>query len=240
MEKVERRHDSLYLIESRYDTPKEIFKLCVNLIGSYCYKSNMIISDFGCATGEFLYFINKTLPDAKLYGYELLPELIEKAKRYVDKANFKQGSVLNYDLALNNSTDIALLFGVLGIFDEFETTLNNLIAWTKPQGRIFCHALFNSSPVDVIIRYRYTKNYHEKVFETGFNIFAKDSISTFLGTNPKVKDFKFHPFIMSLDLDPQPQDPLRSWTFKDNNGHRLITNGLSIIQDQYILEIVVC
>ena len=56
--KFKRTHDKLYLKENRYDRPKEMFKFIFKK--SFIKKNaNEVIGDFGCAAGEFLYFLNK-------------------------------------------------------------------------------------------------------------------------------------------------------------------------------------
>ena len=46
------------------------------------------------------------------------------------------------------------------------------------------------------------------------------------------------PFEMPFDLAPQPEDPLRTWTFI-TGGRRQFTNGLSLLLNLEILEILV-
>ena len=95
--------------------------------------------------------------------------------------------------------------------------------------------MFNPYPVDVIIKYKLSKNYKKKFFESGWNIFSRNSVSMFLKKNKKVKSFKYHEFVMPFDLKPQ-SDPIRSWTVKAKKT-RLMVNGLSIIQPQTLLII---
>ena len=95
--------------------------------------------------------------------------------------------------------------------------------------------MFNPHPVDVLIKYKLSKNYQSKVFETGWNIFSQKSVSEYLKKNKKIKSFQFKKFEMPFDLKPQ-SDPIRSWTIK-SNGKRLMTNGLSILQPQILLKI---
>ena len=42
---------------------------------------------------------------------------------------------------------------------------------------------------------------------------------------------------MPFDLKMNKLDTVRSWTFKDQKGQRIMTNGLSIIQNQTLLKI---
>jgi hypothetical protein len=60
--KIIRTHDKLYLKENRYKKPKEIFKFIYNLIKKSNHNKNKkVITDFGCAAGEFLFFLKPGL-----------------------------------------------------------------------------------------------------------------------------------------------------------------------------------
>ena len=235
---VQRTHDEFYVNENRYHEPKEMFKF----IGEKLLKENSIVDglsicDFGCAAGEFLFYLQKILPKAQLFGLDLLPELIQKCSTYVPSASLKVGSVLDQNSEGKDSFDISFLIGVHSIFDEFETCFNNLIRWTKPGGKIYIVGMFNPFPVDVMIKYKHSKDYASNVYESGWNIFSQASISSYLENHSKVNSFSFEKFEITIDL-PRQEDPIRSWTLRDFRENRFIVNGLCIIQPHYLLEIV--
>ena len=95
--------------------------------------------------------------------------------------------------------------------------------------------MFNPFPVDVLIRYKLSENYKSNIYESGWNIYSKSSVSKFLKKNRNVKSFDFKTFQMPFDLKPQ-KDPIRSWTIRSEKK-RLMINGLSIIQPQTLLKI---
>ena len=64
----------------------------------------------------------------------------------------------------------------------------------------------------------------------------ESSISNFLNGLEKVKSYSFKKFEIEIDLEKQ-SDPVRSWTIKEKNNKRIITNGLSILQQHYMLII---
>ena len=76
-----RTHDKLYLNEVRKDTPKEYFKFIVKNLSFNLNNKNVI--DIGCATGEFLHYLNKLFPNAKLYAADIDKELLVKAQENV-------------------------------------------------------------------------------------------------------------------------------------------------------------
>ena len=58
--KTVRTHDKIYLFQNKHNKPKEYFKFIEKkAFGKKNYfNQKEIICDFGCATGEFLYFLN--------------------------------------------------------------------------------------------------------------------------------------------------------------------------------------
>lgn len=234
MSKIVRTHDAFYLNENRYEDPKELFVTIGRLIAGL--KDHKVIADVGCAAGEFAFYLRKIFPDDTITGYDILPELILKAQNKVPDVIFKVGSILDSALIAENSCDVLTCTGVIPIFDSFEPVLSNLLRWARPGGRIYVHGLFNPYPVDVIVKYNKSEDYGKGILEAGWNIFSKESISSWLAGRSDVSDVIWHDFRISIDLKKQ-EDIIRSWTIKDENKDRIITNGLSFIQPHAVLEI---
>ena len=234
--KIKRLHDHIYLKENRYKNTKEMFKFIDKeaFQNKIKYKKEKIC-DVGCAAGEFLYFLKKKYYKKSFTGVDVRKDLLIKAKKNVKNVDFIKGTVLNKKLFKKSKFDKIFLIGVHPIFDNFEKCFANLINLTKPKGEIFICDMFNPYPVDVLIRYKLSKNYRSKIFETGWNIFSQKSVSNFLKKKQIVKKFYFKSFQMPFDLKPQ-KDPIRSWTIKSGNK-RLMINGISIIQPQTLLKI---
>lgn len=238
--KIVRTHDALYLKENRYENVKESFKFLVQVMAESIDldRSDLVISDFGCAAGELLYFLRAMAPNAMLEGYDLLPELVEKARRNVQGVTFHIASVLENSALEHDHADISILVGVHSIFDEFETCFGNLIDWTRPGGTVYVFGMFNPYPLDVFVKYREAKNYGGEYLESGWNIFSMESVSRYLRTHPKVASHRFVPFEIGIDLPKNRDDFVRSWTEAYDSGRRMITNGLCLIQPHQILEII--
>lgn len=233
---IKRLHDHIYLKENRYKNIKEMFKFIDKEAFNKKSRNNKEeICDFGCAAGEFLYFLRYKYLNKNFTGVDVRADLLSKAKKIVKNVKFIKGSVLNKNLFKKNKFDKVFLIGVHPIFDNFKKCFSNLIYWTRPKGEIFICDMFNPYPIDVLIKYKLSKNYKSKIYETGWNIFAEKTVSKFLKTKKFVKNFKFKKFEMPFDLKPQ-KDPVRSWTIKSRN-RRLMINGLSIIQPQTLLRI---
>ena len=235
--KTVRTHDKIYLFESRHDKPKEYFKFIEKkAFGKKRYfNKKEIICDFGCATGEFISFLKKKHPEKNFVGADVRSDLLKRAKKIVPDLTFLKKSVLNTKAFPKNKFDKCFLLGVHPIFDDFEKCFSNLVLWAKPKGKIFIYDLFNPYPVDVLIKFRFSKDYKKGPYKKNWNIFSQESVSRFLKKNKSIKNFQFEEFEMPFDLKPK-KDPARSWTIKSNKK-RLTTNGLSIIQRQILLSI---
>ncbi len=236
--RIERTHDKqIYLKEDRYDNPKENHKIIAKLImESGVLQEDSTLCDFGCATGEFLYYLSKQFPKAKYYGYDIIPELIEKARRRVPSVEFQVGSTLDKNLLPAKSIDIATLIGVHAMYDTIEPWLSNLIYWTRKGGRIEIFGPFNPYPVDVWMMCRRVDDLDPSHREIGWNLFSLASVREYLDST-KVAKYSFTLFEMPFDLPPRLDDPLRSWTFLDRGNRRLFMNGASLILNYYCLEI---
>lgn len=236
---MNRSHDKeIYLTEHRYDKPKEITKRLTRLIGEDgAATAEADVYDIGCAAGEFLYHFVRSFPTTKCHGVDYLEELLVKARRMVPEATFFRGSVLDRSSIEAGAADITLLQGVHSIFDDFEPVFENLIHWTRPGGRVYIFGLFNPHPVNVWVRYRNLALHDPEHREAGWNLFSKQAITEFLDKKLGSGRHQFIPFEMPFDLQPHPDDPVRTWTFCEASGRRIFTNGLSIIVNLEILSI---
>jgi len=238
MSNVESTQNRIYLAENRYDNPKETYKVLARMTReSGGVEPGAKVCDFGCAAGEFLYFIRKQFPGGAYWGCDIYPELIEKAREHVSGVEFKTGSILDKNLLPQGSVDLAFVLGVISVFDQFEPSIDNLLHWTKKGGRIYILGLFNPHPIDVWVTYRFISDPDPSHREPGWNIFSKASLSRYLDKKLGSGRYSFTPFEMPFDLPPNSQEPWRTWTFQDGNGKRLFTNGLCLLVNQEILEL---
>lgn len=243
MEKTVRTHDLFYLNENRYDQPKQLHQeilvsaeAFLNQVGG---AHNPTVLDAGCAAGEFAHYLHKNLTQVRVFGFDLLPELIEKAKAKVPGVDFIVGDIQISSTVEESFADVVICTGVLSIFDDFVPVIENLIHWCKPKGRIYLHSLFSNYPFDVRLRYSASDNYGSGVLETGWNIFSKATVSNYLESKimgGQITSFRFDDFSMKTKLEIK-EDLIRSWTVEDGEGNLMITNGLNILQPHAILEI---
>jgi SAM-dependent methyltransferase len=234
-----REHDRLYLHEQRYDRPKEAFKfMAQRAVARYGVPgTGTTVCDIGCAAGELAYYLTKIWPQAEIVGYDVRPELVERAREMVPGARFAVGSVLEAGMLPESSADVLFMAGVLSIFDDFRPSIDNILSWLKPGGTAVVFGVFNPSPVDVIIRSRGADAPLDSAWETGWNVFSTASVGSFLQQHPLRPTFDFERFSIPIDLAPNPADPLRSWTVPMADGERMIVNGLCLLHHFMTLEI---
>jgi SAM-dependent methyltransferase len=241
--KLQRTHDSLYLLENRYEDPKQLHQEIIRMIKrDHFYEAGTTlrsITDAGCAAGEFAYLLKKEFKEAHIQGFDLLPILISKARDKVSGVHFFESDILETSSLPSSSQDLITCTGVLSIFDDFRTPIRNLIHWVKPGGYVYLHSLFSDYPFDVRIQYNSSQDYGNGILETGWNIFSKRSVTTYLThlmENNLIHSFVFDDFNLERELAPQ-EDLVRSWTFRDHEGKLRVTNGLNVLQPHAILTI---
>jgi len=228
-----REHDDLYLNENRKNTPKEYFKFIGNFFENYINSiENPTILDIGCATGDYLYFIHQKFPSAKISGMDIRNDLLEKAKSEVPFARFFQDDISDRKTLKKEKFDFVFMLGVHSIFDDYKTVLDNVVKKLNDGGRAGIFGIFNPEDVDVLMKVRHSD---DEKWQSGWNIFSKKTISNYL------KEMKIsHRFIdwrIDMDISKNVSDPLRSWTFKDENGQRIIVNGIQLLHTFSLLEI---
>lgn len=236
---VRRTHDAqVYLHEDRYENPKEVFKVIHQRVRSrQVLRPGVRVGDFGCAGGEFLYYLHRQEPAANYCGYDVVPALLDKARTRVGGCAFKEGSVLDRQLLGPGSLDLTFMIGVHEIFDDFVPALSNLLHWTRPGGTVYLFGGFNPYPVDVYIKYHALSDLDPQHLEPGWNQFSKASFSSYLDRTLGSGRHRFIPFELPFDLAPRADDPVRTWTFSDGRGRRLLRNGLGLLINLELLEI---
>lgn len=228
-----RTHDLLYLNENRYKDVKESFKFTLANALEFASSTPMRVLDVGCAAGEFAHYLVRALPQARVHGIDLLPELVEKARENVPEATFSVGEVLD-DSSCLEQYDMVFLVGVHSIFDEIEPWLSNLLKWTRSGGTVVVFGLINTHPIDAFIRIR-TQADNDSHREPGWNNFSKATFDRIISGRDDVVRHSYTDFTIPIDLPPREDDRLRSWTEKASNGQRYILNGIGLVHDFKVL-----
>ena len=235
MKKAERvADDAIYLKEERHDEPKELFKKLSSIISEFVvHEDELCMLDVGCATGELVYYLEKQFPNVSYYGIDVSDDMLNLAKRKIGFAKLNNQSILELPLWVDMQFDVIVCLGVVGIFDEIEVTLSNLISSLKDGGRLLLSEQFNDDSVDVIMRYRRVDS-DDNDWESGWNIFSMKTIEDIAKRYDK--KVKWHEFRMPFGIE-KGDDPMRTWTIEtEANRHQLILGSKQLI-DLYVAEI---
>ncbi len=236
--KVIHSRDKFYLKENRKEQPKEYFKFILQQSKQYIetlQTPSLKILDVGCATGEFLYYFKSVYPQIQSTGLDIMPELLENAKRENPNSDFICGDISKKDTLPKSKFDIVYMLGVHSIFDDYEPVFDNFIDLIKNDGgRGYIFNFFNPEDLDVLVKVRESG-------DTGSwqavycNIISKTTIANYL----KRKNLKhvFTDWEISIDLPKNQSDPLRAWTIRMDDGSRMIVNGIQMMQNFSLLEI---
>ena len=235
--KIIRKHDEFYANENPIGPPKDSFIQVSNLIKNYkkTLEKNISIADVGCATGSFINYLVSSYPQDKIVGYEYLESLIQAGMEFYPQIKIKQASILKRESIPASNFDVVTCLGVLSIFDDIEPAISNLTYMVKPGGKLFIHNMFNPYDIDVFVKYSNSDKYGSFEYESGWNIISQKTITKLLADNG-ARNIKFHDFNISVELEGDSSDPLRSWTEKLSSGRNQIVNGLHLKQPFYILE----
>ena len=236
MVEAQYRNYQHYVKEGWANQPKESFKALVNLIRESKLRSEANCLDVGCATGELIYNLSSEFSHFKFFGIDIFDSLINEAKKFQPNVEFKKQSILELPESYNNSFDLITAIGVLSIFDENTLPLffDNILRATIKNGKIYILAPFNEYGVDIIVKHRKRVERKLGLWETGWNVFSKETIVECLGD--KCSKFRFIPFKISKNLIPK-EDPVRTWTIETPNNLFQLTNGLKLLIDHYFIEI---
>jgi len=224
-----------YLSESRYEKPKQVFQQLADLVEqSGLANPRAKFLDVGCATGEMIYYLQQRFPKILFTGVDNQLLLLNQAKGKdgLRQFAFVEADALSYR---GEPQDVVTCFGMLGIFDQFEPLLENLVANTRQGGHIYIHGLFNDVDIDVRVYYRDHQN--DKDWNRGFNIFSTMQLSKWLKT--RTSSWRFIPFQLEVDIPRRLDTPHRAYTTKFEDGRRITTNGLCLMLPEMILEITV-
>ena len=228
---AKRTHDKFYLEEDRRGNPKQYFKFVLE--NTSLDLNDRKVIDIGCATGDFLYFLNEKFPNAILHGADIDEDLLLKAKERVpDIKKLFRLDISNLKKEIG-SFDVVYMLGVHSIFDDLNW-LNSVKKILKDKdSRAYIFGIFNPDNIDVILRARKSKSIGD--WETGWNVFSKSTIEGFMENNNL--RHKFVDFDLDIDIDKNKNDPMRSWTIKTDSKSRIVINGLCLMHYFSLLEV---
>ena len=186
--------------------------------------------DIGCAKGEFIYYLKGYFPKLRFTGIDISAELISKARQEPRLQDVIFYVADAQDFNLIKFFDCVLMSGILSIFDDLTTILGQMIKHLKTGGCGYIFGCFNENEIDVLVRF---KVHGTSEWQSGFNQFSLRTINEALA--PLCKQIKCRKFSLSIDL-PQKKNSSNSYTLTTKEKGRIITNGINIITDFYLIE----
>ena len=227
--------DNIYLLEDRYETPKEVHKLVAErILAFHSDIKTLSIVDVGCATGEFLFYLARTIGDKHRFsGAEVSAAMVTKAQRMVPIADFSIYDISSEHASLGRQFDVVTCCGVLEIFDDLTIPIHNLLKLCKPGGLVLIFAAVNDYPIDLITRYRVGGT--TQTWEKGWNYFSIRTYRELIRNESERYQIHTIDFVLPFDI-PMGTDPMRTWTI-GVNGKRTITCGAGLLLSEKLIEI---
>lgn len=230
MNQNEREH-GFYATEDRRNDPKENFKMISHILKGENGGDWNSLCDIGCASGDFLYYIREQHGKEKtLVGVDSFDELLHVAKNRVPDCSFLKGDILSGEGLPTERFDIVCMLGVLSLFDDFRLPFENLLKLAAPGGNVLVFSPFNSHGCRVEHRYSVKGGESER-----WMVFSQEEIGAWL--QEKGYRYEFIPFHLTINLDPDPNNPLRSYTVALADGSNGIVDGIGLWHEQYLLKI---
>lgn len=227
-------YEDIYLKEDRAANPKEIFKQVADILDSEQRPAGTTVLDAGCATGEFLVYLQRRFPHFALTGVDIADTLIKAANRNFPDIDFRVGSVTDPNMTGGKKFDVILCVGVIAIFDDPEPALVNFMNLLKPGGTLLVSSSFNEDPIDVLVRYR-PSDEHDDAWKVGWNIFSQQSVNRMLKNVDADVEIDWHRFRMPFAI-PKRDDPMRSWTIETADDPFQQTNGVCQLRKVFTFQ----
>ncbi len=229
-------YDRYYLNEKPKIEPKQSFKFIVNTVKDFVNSVNKpVIADVGCATGDFLLFLKSVFPEAIFNGFDIDELLLEKAKKTIPGVDFGLLDISDKASLPVIKFDAVFMNGVTGYYEDLALWLPNFVNLISENGRGYIFGTFNTEDVDVITRLRNPKKSAEfMTFGCAFSLYTLKTEFKKVGAS-----MNSYPFQIDMDIPKSGEDPIRSWTFRDSDGKIVTQNGAQIIQNYFLLEVLV-
>jgi len=232
MKSGRRTHDKFYLNEDRKLTPKENFKFILDKL-PYSLNNKSVL-DIGCATGDFLYYLSKSFPEASLFGLDIDRDLIDVAKKEVPSVQKYYELDISSEFSDIGKFDVVFMLAVYAIWDDVSVWIDPILKLMEEssEARGYVFGSWNPHGLDVFVR---IKKHDEEKVELGWNQISKETVSAYLDS--KGFKHKWHDFSLGIEMEKH-EDPLRSWTEKMENGKFLVVNGSQLVHHFSLLEIM--
>lgn len=178
--------------------------------------------DVGCSTGNLLLHLKNQFSNTELHGADMTPAILEECRNTASLSgiHFHHGNIL--DLQLEDTFDFITVNAVLYLFDEdeYRRALEQIFRRLKPGGWFvgfdFCHrfpqelAILEKSashPKGLMLHFRPTSQVEDYLTDVGF------------------VDARFEPFRIPIELPPNDDPNLITYTVKASSGENMLFRG---------------
>ncbi|MGE0432729.1 MAG: trans-aconitate 2-methyltransferase [Planctomycetota bacterium] len=235
---------SPYVSHERYENPKESFRFVAAKLAELTADDGpdrtRHVADVGCANGELLYHLRTRFPHWRYTGYDLTPEFIAAGRAYPPMAGIELHVSDMYAIDARQAFDVVTFINVLTLLPgEPETPLLQLLSLVKPGGLLLVDGMFN--PYDIEFRAVLMDNSRPESAGKWRPEYAQHSQRTIARIlDGRCRSFTFDPIPMPIELPRKPGAPAANvWTFKDEHGRNIITNGTFMMMEKTLLTVQV-
>jgi trans-aconitate methyltransferase len=229
------KNDPRYLLDSDYENPKESYKHVLRLIQSSSVPPENLL-DVGCASGAFLKFVQKNLPQIKLWGLDHSAKLLEKAQACVPGPTYVFCPLEESSSKIRERFHVVTSMGVFGCLNEIEPGLTELLGLVSRPGRILIWDAFNPDPVDVIVRLRDVTRDSKAPFGGGYNVFSELTFERTIKNLESKSQVRWHKSPLPFPV-AKTENPLRQWTISTEYDPYHCMLGTGQLLTKKILEI---
>ena len=231
-----KKNDPVYEHNNDFDQPKEYFKIIAGLIKKRFHSSKIKVIDVGCASGAFLFYVNKYLNLEYSVGIDISEKHLNKARSRLPKSRFYEMSVLELDFNNLKKFDVCTFLGTMAIFDNMEPILSNLFKLISKSGFIYIFDHVNHYPIDMIMRYKNALTDQNNDWNSGLNIRSKETyLELIKKINSKAK-VNFYDFRMPFEIE-KTENFMRAWTISTSENKNQIVVGTGQMLNFKIIEI---
>jgi SAM-dependent methyltransferase len=192
--------------------------------------------DIGCSLGGFLQQLRARWPQLRCTGIDVLPQVVEYARRLQPGVDLRVGNVLD-PTTLPRNQDIVTMLGVHSIFDEPLIWLDGALGAGTPQVRLVVFGLFNPEDVDTLVRVRRSGPGTPGEWQSGWTLWSRRTVEA--GLRERGLWWRWTALAPPRTVSRWSEDPLHSWSTEVDGQQRLV-NGSQLIHQHAVLEIARC
>ena len=191
-----------------------------------------VVSDIGCGDGLLLKNLATLHKSILFKGFDIAEELINIANSRKPERNLIY-EVHDCSKILNKKSDIVIASGLLSIFNNWEEIINLWLKNLNEKGTLLIFGGFN--PFDVDVKVLFKNNLYSKEWENGLDIISLNSLNLFC-TKKNLAFENLGEFRPPIKIH-KSENPIRSYTIKDEDESNLVINGALQIRRFFLVKI---